>query len=311
MMAYASRSHYLAHIAPVYDALRRPKSLAVTRDLSGHPLARDRGAGAVRRGVGPCIVAGYADLFRARRLGYGPFVLMQHGAGQSYNGDPRSAGNHSYAGAKGHEDVALFIVPGPDPAARWQAAYPRTPVVMAGNLRPLPEKASRDRTIAVTFHWPCGLIPEAGTAWPEYRDALPALLARWHVLGHWHPRWGSAVRDWYVRHGIEPVESLTEVALRADVLVADNTSALYEFAATGRPVVVMDSRRYRRDVHHGLRFWSASYVGVRVDDPRDLADAIGTAYMDPPGLRADRRAAVGMVYSVPDLRGAAEAIAAM
>ena len=257
-------------------------------------------------------MAGYPDLFRARRLGYGPFVLMQHGAGQSYHGDRRSAGNQSYAGAKDHDDVVLFIVPGPDPARWWAARYPDARVCIAGNVKPLPAReGGRSRVVAVTFHWPCALIPEVGSAWREFRDATAALAERWTVLGHWHPRWGSILRAWYAGHGIEPVADLADVARRSDVLIADNTSALYEYAATDRPVIVLNSRRYRRDVHHGLRFWDASFVGLQVDDPARLAEAVTTAYMDPPGLAADRRAAVGLVYAPGDAGVAAAAIAAM
>ncbi len=312
MDAYASRPHYLDHIAPVWDALGGSGRLMVDRGMREHPYAAERGAVTVHGGRGPCIVAGWADLFRARRLGYGPFVLLQHGAGQSYNGDPRSAGNHSYAGARDHGDVALFIVPGPDPARRWRARYPHSRVVEVGNTKPLPAREGpRDRVVAVTFHWPCALIPEAGTAWREYRDALPALTERWTVLGHWHPRWGDALRRWYEAHGIEPVASLTEVARRSDVLVADNTSAIYEYAATGRPVVLLNSRRYRRSVNHGLRFWDAAHVGLSVNSADGLASAIGTAYMDPPGLREARGQALALVYAPGDAATAAEAIAAM
>jgi len=312
--AYASRTHYADHLLPVWDALGRPGRLGMLPDLSGYPPMAERGAARLQRGAGAMLVASYSDLFRARRLGYGPFVLMQHGAGQSYGGDPRTSGNQHYAGGKDHDDVALFVVPGPDPAARWRAAYPGIPVVTSGLMRRLPEReGERSRTVAVTFHWPCAVLPEMGSAWREYRDAIAALSrdVRWTVLGHWHPRWGGILRDWYASVGIEPVESMDEVARRADVLVADNTSAMFEWAATDRPVVVLNSRRYREHVDHGLRFWQASYVGIQVDAPDGLPAAVAAAYADPPGLRADRRRAVALVYGPGDVETVAAAIAAM
>lgn len=312
MDAIAGRPNYLDHIAPVWDALGRPGRLLTDRSVVGYPAAIERGAQAVQRGRGAALVASWFDLHRGRSLGYGPFVLMQHGSGQSYHGDPRGTRSHSYAGAPDHEDVALFIVPGPDPARRWRERYPDTPVVTAGNVKPLPVREGEPgRVVAVTFHWPCSLIPEAGSAWREFRDALPALARRYHVLGHWHPRWGDVLRVWYEAHGIEPVRSLDDVARRADVLVADNTSAIYEFAATGRPVVLLNSHRYRPDVQHGLRFWDASHVGLHVNDPAALADTIQTALLDPPGVRWAREHAVSMVYAPGGARVAAEAIAAM
>ena len=312
MHLYASRPHYLDHMLPIWDALERPERPMVARGLLDYPPARERGAVAVYGGRGPTLVAGWPDLYRARGLGYGPFVYMQHGAGQSYHGDPSSAGSHSYAGAPDHDDVALFIVPGPDPARRWRERYPDAKVVECGNTKPLPAReGERGRVVAVTFHWPCAIIPEAGSAWREYRGALLDLAKRYQVLGHWHPRWGDTLRRWYADHGIEPVASLEEVARRADLLVADNTSAIFEFADTGRPVLLMDSARYRRHVSHGLRFWDAAHVGLHVNDPTRLCESVHMALLDPPGVRWGRQHALSMVYAPGGTRAAAEAIAAM
>lgn len=312
MHAFASRPHYLDHLGVVWDALGAPEPVMVDRGLLGYAEETQRAATAVLRGRGACVVAGYTDLFRARRLGYGPFVMLQHGAGQSYHGDPRGAGNPSYAGGCDHDDVALFVVPGPDPERRWRERYPSTPVVCSGNLRPLPGRVGEPgKTVAVTFHWPCGLVPETRSAWREYRDALPGLTERWTVLGHWHPRWGDVLRRWYEEHGIEPVADIAEVARRADLLVADNTSAIFEWAATGRPVVVLNASRYRKRVAHGLRFWEASTVGVQVERTADLEAAVSMGLMDPRGLREERARCVGMVYGAGSARLAAEAIARM
>jgi len=312
MIAYASRPHYLAHLGAVWDALGAPQPVAVPRELLGYAERSGRAAQPVTRGRGPCVVAGYVDLFRARRLGYGPFAMLQHGAGQSYHGDPRSAGNPHYAGGRDHEDVRVFVVPGPDPARRWAERYPAAKVVVVGNLTPLPAREGEaGKVVAVAFHWPCGLVPETRSAWRDFRTALPAIAARWTVLGHWHPRWGDLLRREYDRLGIEPVADLREVARRADLLVADNSSALFEWAETGRPVVVLNGSRYRKDAHHGLRFWEAATVGVQVERPESLEAAVGLGLLDPRGLRAERARCVGIVYGAGSARPAAEAIAAM
>jgi len=96
--------------------------------------------------------------------------------------------------------------------------------------------------------------------------------------------------------GIEVVESFAEVCRRADVFIADNTSALYEFAAIGRPVVVLNAPFYRRNVHHGLRFWEAADVGIQVDRADALLPAVAHALGDPPERRAAREAALAIVY---------------
>ena len=97
---------------------------------------------------------------------------------------------------------------------------------------------------------------------------------------------------------------------RADLLVGDNTSALYEFASTGRPVVVMNAPQYRRDVHHGLRFWDYP-PGLQVDRPEQLADTIARALSDPEPARAVRAAAVAETYAYTDGRAAERAVAAI
>ena len=313
--ALASMPHYLDHIAPVWRALPERGTLWVPRHLLDRATAMGLDATTHPPAGGRCIVAGYRDLYRARKAGLGPFVLMQHGSGQSYGGDPRSAANPSYAGGKGNDDVALFLVPGPHPAARWAAAYPGARIVQVGLLKPLPDhdgSSPDQQVVAVSFHWPLGLVPETGSAWRTFRAALPDLDERWRVIGTGHPRWfAETLAPWYHEHGIQPVPDLADAARMADVLVADNTSALFEFAATGRPVVVLNDPAYRRDVHHGLRFWEAATVGMQVDRPDALRGAVRLALLDPTGLRDERARCVAMVYAGGGVPAAVEAILTM
>jgi hypothetical protein len=107
---------------------------------------------------------------------------------------------------------------------------------------------------------------------------------RWSVLGHYHPheiRAGTLHERLRVYHrgGIEVVDAFEEVMERADVFITDNSSSLYEFAALGKPVVVLSPPWYRRFVRHGLRFWEA-LPGVEVTRAEDLRETVAEVLRD-------------------------------
>jgi glycosyltransferase involved in cell wall biosynthesis len=240
-------------------------------------------------------VASYGDLCTARqRIPHGGrIVLMQHGAGQSY-GDRHP----HYPGGDDNEAVGLFLTPGESAAQRWRDRYPTTPAVAIGSPRVelLPRREPGPVTVAITFHWDLAHWPETTSAYPYFSTALGQLRDSFHLIGHAHPRARNLPRV-YQRADIEYVASFEDVCRRADVLIADNTSALFEFAATGRPVVVMNSPEYRREARFGLRFWDAAEVGINVDHPADLVRATRQALRDTDDRRAHRDAALDLVYA--------------
>jgi hypothetical protein len=99
------------------------------------------------------------------------------------------------------------------------------------------------------------------------------------------------------------------VVERADVYLNDSSSTLYEFAATGRPVVVLNAPWYRPDIDHGLRFWEHADVGVQVGNPYALLEAVHEALQDGAGQQLLRQAAVDAVYPVQNGTSAAQAAA--
>jgi hypothetical protein len=302
--AYASLRHYAEHLAPVWAAL--PAELRGTfyspssTEPWGTPLHRGRDQGRL------VLVAGWRD---AQTVAPSPLVYLEHGAGQSYDGDPRGVGQGSYSGGQGLGRVQLFLCPSRRVADRWQAAYPEAATAVVGCPKldawhaaaSWAERPLGRPVVAVTFHWECPLVPETRSAWSHYDHHLPGLVAdpRWQVLGHGHPRlWGAIRRRWRAL-GAEHTPDLADVLDRADLLVADNTSAAYEFASTGRPVLVLNAPWYRRHVDHGLRFWSYP-PGLQVDHPRDLVPGVARALADPPAARAIRARAVAHVYAHTD-----------
>jgi hypothetical protein len=277
----ASAPHYRAHLAPIVDAL--PYDMLGNLKLAGVTL-----------------VASHRDLETARKRGAQRIVLAQHGAGQSYGGDPKSARNPSYPGGDNNDDVGLFLVPNRHAAQRWIARYPGASVRVVGSPRldTVPCKTldplDDHPVVAVSFHWDPYISPEARSAFGWYRSVVVELSKRYKLLGHGHPK-RFDLPKWYSRNHIEHVADFDEVCRRADVYVCDNSSTMFEFAATGRPVVVLNAPWYRRDIDHGLRFWEGAHLGVNVDRPGDLVDGVTEALRDSWGPA--REAVVDHVYA--------------
>jgi hypothetical protein len=284
--ALATEPHFAAHIRPVFDAL--PERLrGAFHEAPGQPASA------------AVVVASYGDHKRARAMGYERIVRMEHGAGQSYAGDPASADIPNYAGGRDADDVGLFLVPGPHPAARWGQRYPDAQVAMIGcpKLDALPRPIADRATVALSFHFPAYLgAAEGDGAFRWYRNLIPQLAKRFDLIGHAHPRHAARIRPWFARAGVPFVEAFEDVCRQAAVYACDNSSTIFEFAATGRPVVLLNGPHYRRTVEHGLRFWEASHVGVHAQ-PATVVAAIERALVDGREEVRAREHALDLVYS--------------
>jgi hypothetical protein len=311
--AIATQTHFVDHLAPVWLAL--PEEARGTlyirdRDHAGLPNAtREQ----IPKSRNPTLTASAGDLAWSRRIGR-PTAIMEHGCGQSFGGGPRPRNHSSYAGGTSR-DAQLFLHPGPHPAARDRAVHPdaRIEIVGCPKLDGLPRKPERSSppVVAVSFHWNCSVVPETKWALPDFRRHVPNLAETglYEVIGHGHPRASDRLKHWFMEHGIEWVPTFAEVCRRADVYVNDASSTLFEFAATGRPVVVMNPDHYRRNVIHGLRFWEAATVGVQATPKTGLIDPVAEALRDKAAQRAAREKALDLVYAYRD--GAAERAAAV
>lgn len=299
----ASEGHFAEHLAAVFSALP-PDARGSFMSNSPEATARiiELGYKPVRPGpsTNPTLVASMGDLRRASVLRHRKVAIMEHGAGQSYGGRFQSKSHAAYAGGAGRDAASLFLHPGPHPAARDRKAYPKARVEIVGSphLDTLPARQGvSGRVVAFSFHFNTPIAPEARSSFPWIFPAITQLRGRFDLLGHAHPRMFEAAAPRFRRAGIEAVKDFTEVCRRADVYVCDNSSTLFAFAATGRPVVVVNPPWYDRKIDHGLRFWEASGVGVNCNRPEALADAIEAALADTPEQRAKREAALDMVYA--------------
>lgn len=327
----ATLPHYADHLLPIWWAL--PPDERGTFYVGRNAAERVAGEGipAVRgtpdRPARLVVVAAFRDLLNAGRR---PVVLVEHGAGQSYDGDPRSRRDASYSGGRERDRAVLFVVPNERVADRNRQAYPQIPNAVVGSPRldawALPTRkgdisgksftANVTPTVAFSFHWDCRLVPETRWALPHYAEHLPSVIGSLRrsgvqVIGHGHPRAWDRLGPLWERWGVEPVQDFGDVLDRADLFVADNTSALYEFAALDRPVVVLNAPWYRRDVEHGLRFWTHSRLGTMVDNGDQLEAAIHSALADDATTAAMRRQIVRAVFPMLDGQAAYRAAAAI
>jgi hypothetical protein len=307
----ATSPHYLDHLRPIYELLPdRHRGDVLT-------------SAAVPSSKRPTVVSSFGDLQLARRAGR-PVILTEHGAGQSYrlpNGEHMR--HTSLAGGRDRYGVILALVPGP--AARDAYLETRTlngaPIVEVGVPKLDAWHAGRRRpnltsppTIAVSFHWDCYVAPETRSSWRRFLPAI-AQLARERsdvrILGHAHPRLRRTIEPVYAKEGIPFEPDFERVLELASVYVCDNSSTMYEYASTERPVVVLNHRLYRRGLEHGLRFWAGSALGPHVGEPNMLSRAIDAALRPTREDVEARRASVALAYHATDGNASERAVRAI
>lgn len=276
--ALASWAHYADHLLPAWLAAGAGGTFwCVGAGILEHVQERAPGVDAQLLGRGsalrrPVLIASGRDHAIARRRGARAVALMEHGAGQSYAGDPRSARHGAYAGGDGRDGAGLILAPNAHAARRWAARYPAVPVHVVGATRILtPPEDPGSPLLALSFHW-SGAIPEMRSALQHYRPALREIGAALPVIGHGHPRAAALLERVFEDAGIPWVGDLETVARRATVYAVDNSSTLWEMGLH-RPTIALNAPWYRRRVDHGLRFWS--HAGLSAEDPAGLIETAG------------------------------------
>lgn len=262
-----SEPHYADHILPIWEAL--PEEYRGVKGKAGGYRPDPRRV---------ALVASWHDLQPLR--GSQKMIYVEHGAGQSYEGDEKSAHWPGYSGSGGQRhgpSVIGYLCPSERVAAKWTNA----PAAVVGCpkldrfINAWPEHTYGIVTFA--WHWDCQVAPESRSAFAHYEAVLPEVVARLkkqglEVWGHAHPKWYGAL-DWRLEAaGLEVHRDVDEVLRSTGVLVMDNSSLMYEVAALGRMVYVLNAPWYRRDINHGLRFWEA-IPGLMIDEPEELLEA--------------------------------------
>lgn len=270
--AVASMAHYARHLNPIIASL--------PTEVRGH--CRRRPLEGAEPGL--TLVASYGDLVACANAGQ-PVVYVEHGAGQTYEGDPQAAGHSYYAGGVTgfhRRAVKLYVCPSERVAALWRRSHHDATTAVVGcpaldiPLRMPPRRMGTN--LVVSFHWDAlGVCSEARSACPYYEDALAGLRRAlehvgWSVWGHLHPK-ATPYESVFHAAGISIV-SLEKALSTADVWAVDNSSVGFEAAALGIPVIWLNCPLYRREMDHGLRFWDAVAGQPQCDDPTDLAELV-------------------------------------
>jgi hypothetical protein len=291
--------HYMRHIEPIWwkipDDLRGDVLDAARQNLKRLP-ADD-----------VVLIAGGIDIQpdTVRQ------IYIEHGAGQTYIGLKPSAQAY-YSGGPHPDNVIGYVCPNQLVADRWAPK----PTIVAGcpPLEPHWARGIQDvayrAVAAITFHWDAArvMVPEAGSALSDYEDDLPMIVS-WlrdrglHVVGHHHPRDSYLPLVWKLL-GVDVEHDCDAVLSRASILIADNTSLLYEAAHLGLQTMVLNSPKYRRNVHHGLRFWD-TVPGPMFNDAFDLIS--NAKPRDDDHMDQVRRIAADHVYGNLGRNGSQEA----
>lgn len=262
----ASERQYQDHMLPIWAAL--PLSLQGTvRPVEPQPVSRPP-LGRI------AMVAGWQDVQPLR--GTCRMIYVEHGAGQTYKDAHHDPSYSASEGAR-HQGVIGYVCPSETVAARWKNA----PAIAVGSpkmdewvrfVKPPSEKP----TVCFAWHWDATVAPEAKTAWPHYQRLFPRIVERFRdqgfdVAGHSHPKWRGKLDPVLSAAGVDVFGSDREVFAHADILIVDNSSLAFEVASLGRPVLNLNAPWYRRDIEHGLRFWSHP-PGLEFNEPEELLD---------------------------------------
>lgn len=292
------------HLAPIWLAL--PDEVKDGFYARGRAAARAKELGIEVDGVGQArqkelvLVASYED---HRRAGQAKTILLNHGAGQTYTGDPDAADHPSYSGGRDRSRVSLFLCPSERDAEVCRVAGGRAVAVGSPRLdahHGLPVKQRSDPpVVAISFHSDVHVCSETRSAFAHYQQAIIDVArdpnCPFDLLGHGHPRWGEFMAKFWKRIGVPFARHFDEVLEKADLYACDNSSTLYEFASTNRPVLVLNAPWYRRNVEHGLRFWSG-IPGVQISRGTDFVQGVEWAMSDDPMVEDARRDGVRAAY---------------
>ena len=216
------------------------------------------------------ITATYGDLELAD-IGKKNLILMEHGAGQMYNSCHPAWMRSNY-----NSNTVLLLATNEILAKRFKENN-NIPVEIVGCPKlddMIKEDYMKTNKIAISFHYNCPILPETQTTFKYYKDIIPKVAKEFKLLGHGHPVHWNFMEKYYKDNKIKAIKNFDQITKQADIYIVDNSSTLFEFAALGKPVIVLNCPAYRKDIEHGMRFWEFADIGLQVEKPEELIPVI-------------------------------------
>ena len=287
---YASEQHYFDHIVPIWGLL--PKEFRGTFYVSEKIKSSHNDIIVGKPNDNITLVSSYSDYLLTK----GKVIYMEHGIGNTYSNE-----SPYYAGGIGKDRVVLFLNNHVLTHNKNKKAYPNAKHIIIGTPKSdsIKEKSMSNNiyTICFSFHWECQVSPETMSAFDFYKNHVVYLSKQkeFNLIFHGHPKDDNKWNEFCKINSIKRVKSFEEVINVADLYICDNSSTIYEFILTGKPVIVLNAPWYRKSVNHGIRFWS--YIpGPQINNPSDLFSMIIEMLKNPKYWIEERNNIIKVLY---------------
>ncbi|MEE8428183.1 MAG: CDP-glycerol glycerophosphotransferase family protein [Gammaproteobacteria bacterium] len=302
---YAHQAFYLPILQPIYDVLCGKAECLLTGNR--------REVVAFRPNV--VVMASHTPLgyFRERLPG-AVFVNIRHGLINKLAGSGSLAHRKSTyvfdaicIGARSAVDP--FRRAGMEPAEFWWTGYPQMDPLFRGDPPPDLPLDTAGKTVLYAPTWNPGLssAPVIGPQLVDrIREGVPGvnIIIKPHpVIRERQPRWITWWRHMAKKEsGVYLVEdldaNLMPYMLYSDLLISDASSAIFEFLALDRPIVLMTNPQHRWDPAYDCRdiVWRWRDVGDEIHDPAELPGAVAEAINNPEKYGECRRRYADMLF---------------
>lgn len=310
LIFYANMPQYLEHLKPIYRAYKGDKIFIIKRNTRGAAGVIDSKTysqiSELKKILDTLcrlhkkvhyIVASYGNVRELSKpyLPDIPFALIEHGAGQSYDSKIPGwcRGSNKYM-----HRVKLFMATNKYCLEPFKKNNPEVKAKIIGcpkidwvEKKPM---TTDDPLIVFSWHWSCNSLPETLGGFDYWKSEVVNVSKHFNVAIHGHPRLQGDTEPFCLQNNIRFIKDFNEVLATADIYAIDNSSTMFEFALTGRPIIVLNNPWFRRDVNHGMRFWEFSNIGVNCDSRLDLMDSIDECLDDE--YEANRERISSLIY---------------